>query len=444
MFKFFQSSSDTKQLLGDQQRFKDLVEQSSPVIEFDVSGKVITANTMFQTLSGYSLAELSGMTHQQLYCAGFSSQDEYRSYWHQACQGNTKSSHRQLETKGGRKLWVSSVIIPSKDADNRVVKLFEINTDVTALSHMADSGLKAKLDAFDRSNAIIEFSPQGEILSANKNFLETMGYRSEEIVGQHHSLFCENDYVSSDEYRHFWSRLSRGEYVRNRFKRIGKHGRVVWLEASYNPVFDEHGKIVKVVKLATDITENIAQSEMEAQNASRAYHIASETERVAEHGTEVIQSAAQEMKSIANSISQSAEVVAELGRQSGEITAIVNTIRGIADQTNLLALNAAIEAARAGDQGRGFAVVADEVRQLAGRTSQSTQEISSMIEKMQSGTDTAIKSMNLCQDQAQHGVDLATQAGSVILQIRDGAKDAVEAVSMFADVMDERDAVNSR
>ncbi|AJQ93279.1 methyl-accepting chemotaxis protein [Gynuella sunshinyii] len=444
MLKIFQNSSDTKQLLDDLQRFKDLVEQSSPVIEFDVNGKVITANAMFQALSGYSLAELSGMTHQQLYRAGFSSEDEYRSYWRQVCQGNTKSSHRQLQVKGDRKLWVSSVIIPSKGPDNRVVKLFEINTDVTALADMADIRLKAKLEAFDRSNAIIEFSPTGEVLTANKNFLETMGYRLEEIAGKHHRMFCDNEYVASDEYRHFWSRLSRGEYVRSRFKRLGKHDRVVWLEASYNPVFDEHGKVVKVVKLATDITENVAQSELEAQNASRAYHIASETERVAEHGTEVIQSAAQEMKNIAESISQSADVVAELGRQSGEITAIVNTIRGIADQTNLLALNAAIEAARAGDQGRGFAVVADEVRQLAGRTSQSTQEISTMIEKMQSGTDTAIKSMNSCQNQAQHGVDLATQAGAVIIQIRDGAKDAVEAVSMFADVMDERDAVNYR
>ena len=140
------------------------------------------------------------------------------------------------------------------------------------------------------------------------------------------------------------------------------------------------------------------------------------------------------MSQISEAVDKSATIIAELGKQSEQITSIVNTIRGIADQTNLLALNAAIEAARAGDQGRGFAVVADEVRQLAGRTSRSTQEISDMIGKIQTGTNSAITSMAACKSQASHGLDLAQQAGAVILQIRAGTKDAVDAVSIFADV----------
>ncbi|WP_371920883.1 methyl-accepting chemotaxis protein [Pseudomonas sp. v388] len=163
---------------------------------------------------------------------------------------------------------------------------------------------------------------------------------------------------------------------------------------------------------------------------------------MAEHGTEVIQETAREMRQIAENIEVSARLVAQLGDRSEQITAIVNTIRGIADQTNLLALNAAIEAARAGDQGRGFAVVADEVRQLAGRTSGSTKEIAEMISKILAETREAVSSMNATQEGANRGVTLADQAGQVIVQIRDGASDAVEAVSMFATRMDESEVVS--
>ncbi|WP_419737537.1 MULTISPECIES: methyl-accepting chemotaxis protein [Pseudomonas] len=167
-------------------------------------------------------------------------------------------------------------------------------------------------------------------------------------------------------------------------------------------------------------------------SASQAYHISVETRRVAEQGTEVIQQAASEMREIASNIEGSSNLIAKLGERSEQITAIVNTIRGIAEQTNLLALNAAIEAARAGEQGRGFAVVADEVRLLAARTSGSTAEISSMIGMIQSETQQAIQSMNGTRDRASKGVGLADEAGTVILQIRDGASNAVQAVSMFA------------
>ncbi|WP_254785299.1 methyl-accepting chemotaxis protein [Pseudomonas syringae] len=161
---------------------------------------------------------------------------------------------------------------------------------------------------------------------------------------------------------------------------------------------------------------------------------------MAEQGTLVIQETAREMRQIAENIGASAKLVGQLGDRSEQITAIVNTIRGIADQTNLLALNAAIEAARAGDQGRGFAVVADEVRQLAGRTSGSTTEIAEMIGKILAETREAVASMSATQEGAIRGVTLADQAGQVIVQIHDGASDAVEAVNMFATRMDEAEA----
>ncbi|WP_406646047.1 methyl-accepting chemotaxis protein [Pseudomonas californiensis] len=191
-----------------------------------------------------------------------------------------------------------------------------------------------------------------------------------------------------------------------------------------------------MIKFASDITERVEKFESDSLGASRAYHISAETEKLAEQGASVIRDTATEMKSIADSIQASAQLVAQLGDRSEQITTIVNTIRGIAEQTNLLALNAAIEAARAGDQGRGFAVVADEVRQLAGRTSRSTAEIADMIGKILSETRNAVVSMNSTREGAQRGVDLADQAGQVIVQIRSGTSNAVEAVSVFASRLD--------
>ncbi|TWC11283.1 methyl-accepting chemotaxis sensory transducer with Pas/Pac sensor [Pseudomonas sp. SJZ085] len=268
-----------------------------------------------------------------------------------------------------------------------------------------------------------------------------MNYSLAELKGKHHRMFCEPELVSRSEYSDFWRRLNAGEFFSGQFKRLGKHGKVVWLEASYNPVYDAEGKLSKIVKFATDITERVEKFEEDSRGASRAYHISAETERVAEQGAQVIHQTAKEMRQIADNIGASARLVGQLGARSEEITAIVNTIRGIAEQTNLLALNAAIEAARAGDQGRGFAVVADEVRQLAGRTSRSTSEIAEMIGMILSETREAVASMNVTHEGALRGVTLADQAGSVIVQIRTGTTDALEAVSMFASKLDESDVI---
>jgi methyl-accepting chemotaxis protein len=190
-----------------------------------------------------------------------------------------------------------------------------------------------------------------------------------------------------------------------------------------------------VVKYATDITDRVERIRRESENAKRALEYSRENAALSEHGKDVIESAATRMQAIAKSVNEASGQMGELGKQSDQITSVVNTIREIADQTNLLALNAAIEAARAGETGRGFAVVADEVRKLAERTANSTQEIAGTIEKVQGGTRGAMQGMSSILEQANQSVDLAADAAAAINDIRTGAAQVVDVVAALSEVL---------
>ncbi|OUM05804.1 chemotaxis protein [Pseudomonas syringae] len=415
------------------------LEKSMAVVELGLDGKILRANDKFLATMGYRAEELSSKTHRDFCEPEMLRSREYADLWASLKAGKFISGTFKRINRNGQSVWLEASYNPVSDAQGKVIKVVKYALDVTARV-MLENETNSKLAAVDRAMAICEFEPNGNVITANNNFLHVMGYSLAEIKGKHHRSFCEPTLVNSPEYSDFWRKLNQGEFIGDQFKRLGKHGRVVWLEATYNPVFDVDGKLYKIVKFASDITHRVEKQEADAHGASRAYHISAETEKVAEQGTLVIQETAREMRQIAENIGASAKLVSQLGDRSEQITAIVNTIRGIADQTNLLALNAAIEAARAGDQGRGFAVVADEVRQLAGRTSGSTTEIAEMIGKILAETREAVASMSATQEGANRGVTLADQAGQVIVQIRDGASDAVEAVNMFANRMDEAEA----
>ncbi|MCF5628484.1 PAS domain-containing protein [Pseudomonas syringae] len=415
------------------------LERSMAVVEMDLDGKILRANDNFLATMGYRPEDIAGKTHRDFCEPDMLRSREYADLWASLRAGKFISGKFKRLNKSGHNVWLEASYNPVSDAQGNVFKVVKYALDVTS-QVMLENETRSKLAAVDRAMAICEFDPAGNVIAANSNFLNVMGYALNEIKGKHHRSFCEPSLVNSPEYTDFWRKLNHGEFVGGQFKRIGKNGRVVWLEATYNPVFDVEGKLYKVVKFASDISARVEKQDADAHGASRAYHISAETEQVAEQGTLVLQDTAREMRQIAENIGASAKLVSQLGDRSEQITAIVNTIRGIADQTNLLALNAAIEAARAGDQGRGFAVVADEVRQLAGRTSGSTTEIAEMIGKILAETREAVASMSATQEGANRGVTLADQAGQVIVQIRDGASDAVEAVSMFANRMDEAEA----
>lgn len=421
-----------QQTIAEQSRLLEAIDRSMAVIEFDLQGTVLRANDNFLKTLGYREDQVLGQPHRLFCTPEYARSSDYQQLWNALKNGQFKSGTFERVASNGQSLWLEASYNPIRDASGAVYKVVKYALDVTARVQ-EEVEARNKLDAIDRAMAVIEFNLDGSIIGANANFLSRLGYSLAEIKGKHHRIFCKPELVSSSAYQDFWNRLNKGEFFNGRFERIDRHGRTLWLEANYNPVYDASGRLCKVVKYAADVTQQIEKHELDAQSASQAYHISVQTRKVAEQGTGVIQQAATEMRQIAENIEDSSTLIARLGERSEQITAIVNTIRAIADQTNLLALNAAIEAARAGDQGRGFAVVADEVRQLAARTSGSTAEISSMIDMIQNETQQAIKSMDGTRERAAKGVQLANQAGTVILQIRDGASDAVQAVSMFAE-----------
>ena len=420
-----------QQTVAQQSSLLQAIDRSMAVIEFDLDGRVLQANRNFLQAFGYRLEQVVGQHHRMFCNPAYVRSAEYSQLWARLKQGEFISQAFQRVASNGCSVWLEATYNPISDELGRVVKVVKYAMDITA-QVQAQNEATSKLNALDRAMAVIEFNLDGSVIAANQNFLQLLGYRAEEIVGKHHRLFCPGHITADKSYADFWRRLNSGEFLGGQFERIGKLGQVLWLEANYNPVYDAGGKLIKIVKFASDITARIQQHERDSHSAAQAWQISVDTREVAQQGTRVIAQAAEQMRDIASNIDESALMLAKLGERSEQITGIVNTIGGIAQQTNLLALNAAIEAARAGEMGRGFAVVADEVRQLAGRTTGSTAQISQMIEAMVGETRQAISSMETTRARAGSSLQLADEAGQVIVRIHEGTGRAVEAVSSFA------------
>lgn len=417
--------------LNEAQATLEALGRSMAIIEFHTDGTILTANSNFLATTGYGLEEIRGK-HHRIFCEpDYASSREYGDFWRRLVNGEFLSDRFVRFNKRGEEVWLEASYNPVRNTSGEVFKVVKIATDITeqVIREQEQAGL---VTAIKRSMAVIEFSMQGEVLYANDVFSSTMGYRLDEIRNKHHRLFCDPREGASATYQEFWARLNRGEYISGQFKRYNNYGQEVWLEASYNPIFDAKGRLYKVVKFATDITEQVLRHQAEAETAQRTYDTSRQTDSSTHHGADVVQQTVEVMQAIAGELVAAATSISAVSQQSQKIGTIVQTIRGIADQTNLLALNAAIEAARAGEQGRGFAVVADEVRSLASRTSQATLEINDVVRHNHELAQSAVDSMQASQQRVEHGVDLASQAGRVLIEIREGTRQVVEIISQFS------------
>jgi methyl-accepting chemotaxis protein len=365
------------------------INKSQAVIHFALDGTVLDANPTFLHAMGYNLDEVQGRHHRMFVDATTANSDEYAAFWRALRAGEFQQGDFRRITRGGKEVWLQASYNPILDMSGRPFKVVKYATEVTA-QKLEAAEAHGQSEAISRAQAVIQFDLDGHVLDANTNFCEAMGYGLDEIRGKHHSTFVEPAYAQSREYQIFWERLRAGETIAAIFERVGRGGRRVSIQATYNPVLDLNGKPYKIVKYAIDVTRNM-------QARARAVSATQETRG----NVQAVAAAAEEMNgsitSIAETMTRSKSAVDQIHAQAqsaaaaqarlqaaaGSMDGVVQAVSRIAEQINLLALNATIEAARAGSAGRGFAVVANEVKCLAAQAQTATGQISGEIFSMQ-------------------------------------------------------------
>ena len=226
------------------------------IIEFELDGTVISANDIFLQMFGYDLDDIVGK-HHRIFCdPDYVETSEYARFWQKLGRGEYDAAEFKRLAKGGEEIWLRASYNPVFDKDGKLIKVVKFATNVTA-SKLQTAEYEGKIEAINRAQALIEFELDGTVITANENFLRIFGYSLDEIVGKPHRIFCDPDYAESPEYAEFWQKLGRGEYDTGEFKRIHRDGSEVWLQASYNPIFDMDGRPLKIVKFASDISQEI-------------------------------------------------------------------------------------------------------------------------------------------------------------------------------------------
>ncbi len=349
---------------------------------------------------GYTAAEIVGKHHSQFVEPTEAKSAEYAHFWRRLNGGEFISAQFKRLGKGGREVYIQATYNPIFGADGKPIKVVKYATDVTQRV-LSDAEFSGQVEAISRAQGVIEFALDGTILAANDKFLKLMGYELSEIQGKKHSLFIDETFAASADYAAFWERLRRGDYFAGEFHRLARGGRDVYIQASYNPIYDLNGKPWKVVKYATDVTARRVALNRTTELSHSLQELSAAVEEMAVTGRSIA-GTMEQTKLAADKANASVATADTSARQLSEATVamdgIVELITNITGQINLLALNATIESARAGEAGRGFAVVATEVKNLANQAKRASEQIASEISRVRTGAHSVFAALDEIRD----------------------------------------------
>jgi methyl-accepting chemotaxis protein len=396
----------------------DAILRAQAVIEFNMDGTIITANENFLKAVGYSLAEIQGRHHSLFVEPAMRESAEYREFWAKLNRGEYTAAEYKRIGKGAKEIWILASYNPILDDRKKPFKVVKFATDVTD-QKLNTADFAGQIDAIGKSQAVIEFNIDGTIRTANANFLNTLGYSLGEITGKHHSLFVETSERDSAGYREFWSGLNRGKYQAGEYKRIGKGGKEVWIQASYNPILDLNGKPFKVVKYATDTTAQVIARMKSEKVRGMMEQVAAGAEELNASVREISDAMLKSKDTASDAVLRVAKADEQAMRLSSAAEAMSGSVQIIGDitgQINLLALNATIESARAGEAGRGFAVVASEVKNLANQAKQATDKITYEIGSLNGISGDVVTALNSIRQAIQSVSEYVTSTAAAVEQ----------------------------
>jgi methyl-accepting chemotaxis protein len=360
------------------------IGKAQAVIEFSLDGKILTANNNFLTAVGYTLEEIRGQHHSTFVDPAFRLTAEYRLFWEKLGRGEYDTGQYKRIAKGGREIWLQASYNPIFDLSGKPFKVVKYAVEITE-QKLATADFEGQLAAISKAQAVIEFAMDGKILTANENFLQTLGYVLSEIQGRHHSVFAEPGYSGTPEYRAFWEKLGRGEYDAGQYKRVGKGGREVWIQASYNPILDLNGKPFKVVKYATDVTAQV-------------------------HAAEALRTAVQQVQTVVTAAKgNDLTRRVPLEGMTGDIHALCGGVNGLLD-TMVSMIGAVMEATNT------ISVGAREIAMGNTDLSQRTEEQASSLEETAASLEELTSTVRQNADNAQQANKLASTASEVAIK----------------------------
>jgi methyl-accepting chemotaxis protein len=403
----------------------EAISRSQAVIEFDLDGTIRTANDNFLSVMGYQLDELVGQHHRIFVEPEVASSPDYAQFWERLRAGEYIADAFKRIGKVGTEVWIQASYNPIFDAEGKPFKVVKYATDVTEATVRA-ADFQGQIEAISRSQAVIEFDLDGTIRTANDNFLSVMGYQLREVVGQHHRIFVEPEVASSPDYPQFWERLAAGEHIADTFKRIGKGGTEVWIQASYNPIFDAEGKPFKVVKYATDVTVQVRERERLQSGVDELLEIVTAAgqgdlaQQVTLEGDDPVGRLAGGIRRLLGSLRASISQIAESAEN----------VTSAGDQLKELSEGMSTTAEETSAQANVVAAAAEQVSANVATVASASEEMSASIKEIAMNSSTAA-------EVASKAVEVATETGETVAKLGESSTEIGQIVKVITSIAEQ-------